>query len=71
MERNKLELSEKEFTLVFDWLKKQLLSQPMMPEALLKLKLPVRKEKVVETLTFLTDNKQIIHTAENILLWKE
>ncbi|HRF77013.1 MAG TPA: ATP-dependent DNA helicase RecQ [Chitinophagales bacterium] len=71
VERNKLELSEKEFTLVFDWLKKQLLSQPMMPEALLKLKLPVRKEKVVETLTFLTDNKQIIHTAENILLWKE
>ena len=70
VERNKLELTEKEFALVYDWLKTQLQNNPMMPEALLKLKLPVRKDKVVETLSFLTDNKQIIHTGENILIWK-
>jgi len=70
VERNKLELSEKEFTLVYNWLKLHLEGKPMMPEKLLQLKLPLRKEKVVETLTFLTDNKQIIHTAENILIWK-
>lgn len=70
VERNKLELSEKEFSLVYDWLKLQLTNSPMMPEKLIQLKLPLRKEKVLETLTFLTDNKQIIHTSENILIWR-
>ncbi|MGB4928968.1 MAG: RecQ family zinc-binding domain-containing protein, partial [Chitinophagales bacterium] len=70
VERNKLELTEKEFSLIFEWLKTQLVNKPMMPEALLKLKLPFRKEKIVETLTFLTDNKQITHTADNLLIWK-
>lgn len=70
VERNKLELTEKEFSLIFEWLKTQLINNPMMPEALLKLKLPFRKEKIVETLTFLTDNKQITHTADNLLIWK-
>lgn len=71
VEKNKLELSEKEFKVVYDWLKLQLADNPMMPEKLIQLKLPLRKEKVLETITFLTDNKQIIHTAKNILIWQK
>ena len=71
VEKNKLELSEKEFDIICIWMKEQLTGNKIMPEELLKLNLPVRKEKVMEALSFLTDNKKIIHTAENLLIWRD
>ncbi len=71
VEKNKLELSDKEFDIICEWMKNQLKMNVLMPEELFKLKLPLRKEKVIETLSFLTDNKKIIHTAENLLIWQD
>ena len=54
---------------VYQWMEEQLTTKVMMPEELFKLKLPVRKEKVAEALSFLTDNKKIKHTKDNLLIW--
>jgi len=69
VEKGKLDLTEKEFDLIFQWMEEQLKTKVMMPEELFKLKLPVRKEKVAEALSFLTDNKKIKHTKDNLLIW--
>ncbi len=50
-------------------MEEQLRAKIMMPEELFKLKLPVRKEKVADALSFLTDNKKIKHTKDNLLIW--
>lgn len=71
VERNKLELSDKEFEVIFDWLQEQLKNNPQSPELLLHQKLPFRKEKIAEALSFLTDNKKVIHTKENVLIWRD
>ena len=69
VEKGKLDLTEKEFDLIYQWMEIQLKSKVMMPEELFKLKLPARKEKVAEALSFLTDNKKIKHTKDNLLIW--
>ncbi len=69
VEKGKLDITEKEFDTVYIWLEKTLTENSMMPEELFKLKMPVRKEKVAEALSFLTDNKKIKHTKDNQLIW--
>ncbi len=71
VEKNKLGLSEREFDIACAWLEKTLHVQPVSPEDLVQLKLPVRKEKLIETLAFLTENKVVIHTKDNLLTWQE
>lgn len=70
VERNKLELNEKEFDSIYIWLKNCLSARSIAPEELYSLKMPYRKEKVMEALSFLTDNGIILHTNENRLVWK-
>ncbi|HMZ88912.1 MAG TPA: ATP-dependent DNA helicase RecQ [Chitinophagales bacterium] len=71
VEKNKLDLTEKEFRRIFDWLKEKLAGNALPPDALFQDKLPARKEKILETIRFLADNKQILHTKDNILIWQE
>lgn len=71
VEKNKLELSEEEFEIIYAWLRDKLRIEQLMPEELLKIKLPARKEKVIQAMGFLIDNKKIIHTTENTLVWRD
>jgi len=70
IERNKLGLSEKEFRAISKWIQDQLTKTAMMPEELLLGKLPYRKEKVLEAISFMRDNQMIEHTKDNRLVWK-
>ena len=70
VERNKLELNEKEFDAIHIWLKNILSAKPISPEELYTLKAPYRKDKIMEALSFMTDNRIILHTKENLLVWK-
>ena len=70
VERNKLELSEKEFDTIYAWVKNILNVGSVSPEELASMKAPYKKEKILEALSFMTDNDIILHTKENLLVWK-
>ncbi len=70
IERNKLELSEKEFDSIYNWLKQVISADSISPEELNSMKAPYRKGKILEALSFMTDNGIILHTKDNLLLWK-
>lgn len=69
-EKNKLELSDMEFNAVYQWIKQHLLQSPLKPEQIYSLELPVRKEKFMEALAYMTDNRIISLTADNLLRWR-
>lgn len=69
IERNKLQVTEEEFENIFDWIEQQLKNAVIKPEELYKTT-GFRKEKLLEVLGYLRDNKIVEHTKENLLLWK-
>ncbi len=71
VEKNKLDLTEKEFMRIFEWLQSQLEERVTTPESLLQQTLPARREKILETIHFLVDNRQIMHTPDNQLIWRK
>lgn len=70
VERNKLNLEDKEFKRLYGWLKTTLTQKQITPEQLYAMDLPLRKEKFIELLLFMTDNKIVEHTKDNILKWR-
>ncbi|MBP9548499.1 MAG: RecQ family ATP-dependent DNA helicase [Chitinophagales bacterium] len=70
MEKNKLGLADVEFNKVYSWLQKQLNKKSLSPEQIYEMSLPIRKEKFIEALLFMTDNKIIIHKPDNLLEWR-
>ncbi|MFN3938982.1 MAG: ATP-dependent DNA helicase RecQ [Chitinophagales bacterium] len=70
VERNKLNLSDKEFNKVYVWLEKVLGRQAKSPEEVYSMDLPLRREKFLEAVSFMTDNKIMVLTKDNKLLWK-
>jgi ATP-dependent DNA helicase RecQ len=69
VEKNKLSITGQEFDVIYDWLKKRLENNPEQPESIYKAA-TVRKEKLLEALQYMKDNKIILHTKENVLVWK-
>lgn len=70
LERNKLGLSDSEFDTIYAWLRDTLGKGPVMPEELFGTGAPMKKEKMAEALRFMTDNRIIQHTPDNLLVWK-
>ena len=70
VEKHRMGISDTEFRRIFDWIKERLASGDMTPESLLHDTLPARSEKILEVLHFLTDTRQVLHTNDNILIWK-
>ncbi len=69
VEKKRMGMSDPEFRRIFDWMQQVLTSQQISPEELLHRELPARREKVLEVLHFLTDNRQVVHTGDNTLTW--
>jgi len=70
-EKLKIGLSEDNFVKICSWIETQLKAAEHSPETLLHQQLPARREKVLDVLHFLTDNRQIMHTDNNTLVWKD
>lgn len=71
LERNKLELSDIEFTSVSDQLKKLLQKTPLPLTELVNAVQGVREDKTLKVLQWLVDNKKIKTNAENLLEWRK
>lgn len=69
LERKKLSISEHEYETIYTWVKQKLSEKPLSPEAMYK-QATIRKEKMLEAVQFMKDNKIIEHTKENLLVWK-
>lgn len=69
IERKKLGITEHEYDDIYAWVKQKLLAQPESPETIYK-HATIRKEKLLEAVQFMKDNKIIEHTKENLLVWK-
>lgn len=70
LERNKLELSDIEFSAVSDQLKSLLQKEPMPLTALVNAVQGIREDKTIKVLQWLVDNKKI-KTSENLLEWRK
>ncbi len=70
VEKHRMGISDTEFRRIFDWIKERLTSGTITPETLMHDTLPARSEKILEVLHFLTDSRQVLHTDDNILIWK-
>lgn len=70
LERNKLELSDIEFSAVSNQLKSLLQKEPMPLTALVNAVQGIREDKTIKVLQWLVDNKKI-KTRENLLEWRK
>lgn len=70
LERNKLELSDIEFSAVSNQLKSLLQKEPMPLTALVNAVQGIREDKTIKVLQWLVDNKKI-KTKENLLEWQK
>jgi len=71
LERNKLELSDIEFSNVSDQLKQLLQKTPMTLTQLVNAVQGIREDKTIKVLQWLVDNKKIKTNAENLLEWRK
>lgn len=71
LERNKLELSDMEFTAVSDQIKKQLKQNPTSMTDLVNSIKDVRDDKIIKVIQWLIENEKIKPNQENLLEWKK
>lgn len=71
LERNKLELSDIEFSTVSDQIKKILGEQHLTINALVNKITGVREDKVIKVIQWLTENDKIIYNDKNLLEWRK
>ena len=71
LERNKLELSDIEFSTVSDQIKKILAEQHLTINALVNKITGVREDKVIKVIQWLTENDKIIYNNKNLLEWRK
>ena len=71
LERNKLELSDIEFTNVSDQIKKILATEHLPVTALVNKIKGVREDKVIKVIQWLTENEKIIYNDKNLLEWRK
>lgn len=71
LERNKLELSDIEFSSVSDQIKSLLGRSPMPITELMKKIDGVREDKSVKVIQWLTDNNKLVYNDENLLEWRK
>lgn len=71
LERNKLELSDIEFSNVSDQIKKTLAVQHLTINALVNKITGVREDKVIKVIQWLTENDKIIYNNKNLLEWRK
>lgn len=69
VESEKHELNDKEIEQVYDWLKEKLAIHPRKMTELLAEKPPLKKEKLMEAISYLTDNRWVRYTDDNELEW--
>lgn len=70
LERNKLELSEREFDIALEIIKPLLQKKPMsLQDVVLATK--VNEEKAIRVIQWLLDNEKIVYDNENKLMWKK
>jgi ATP-dependent DNA helicase RecQ len=71
LERNKLELSDVEFSSVSDQIKKILAEKPIPITQLINKIDGVRDDKVIKVIQWLTDNNKLVSNNENLLEWRK
>src|SRR5690606_38595572 len=71
LERNKLELSDMEFSLVSDQVKTQLKNAPMPLTALVNSITNVREDKIIKVLQWLMENGKVQPNKKNLLEWRK
>ena len=71
LERNKLELSDMEFSTVSSQIKDFLHEQPLTLTELVNKIQGVREDKIVKVLQWLIDNSKIKTNSENLLEWRK
>ncbi len=71
LERNKLELSDVEFSAVSDQIKKQLKESPLPMTELVNQIKDVRDDKIIKVIQWLMENGKIKPNQENLLEWKK
>ena len=71
LERNKLELSDIEFTNISDQIKKILNQTPLnMSDLISKIEIS-REDKIIKVIQWLTENGKLIINKENLLEWRK
>lgn len=71
LERNKLELSDVEFSSVSDQIKKILGEEHLPITALVNKIKGIREDKVIKVIQWLTENDKIIYNDKNLLEWRK
>jgi len=71
LERNKLELSDVEFSLVSNKIKKILLEEPTPLTQLISKIDGIRDDKTIKVIQWLTDNNKLITNEDNLLEWRK
>ena len=71
LERNKLELSDVEFTLVSDQIKKILTEKQLPITQLINQIEGMRDDKIIKVIQWLTDNGKLKTNEENLLEWRK
>lgn len=69
IEKNKMNVSDEEFLIIYNWIYHQLKEGAVISEKLFQTETPARREVMMEVLSYLTDNNLVLHTAENMLVW--
>jgi ATP-dependent DNA helicase RecQ len=71
LERNKLELSDIEFSNISDQIKK-ILNQEYLPITLLVNKIQgSREDKIIKVIQWLTENEKLVYNEKNLLEWRK
>jgi ATP-dependent DNA helicase RecQ len=71
LERNKLELSDIEFSLVSNQIKKILMLEPLPITQLIGKIEEIRDDKIIKVIQWLTDNNKLVTNNENLLEWRK
>ena len=71
LERNKLELSDVEFSNVSDQIKKILNEEHLPITALVNKIKGVREDKVIKVIQWLTENEKLMYNDKNLLEWRK
>jgi ATP-dependent DNA helicase RecQ len=69
VESEKHDLSDKDIERVYDWLSEKIKNQPRKMTELIADKPPLKKEKLMEAISYLTDNRWVRYTTDNELEW--
>lgn len=71
LERDKLELKDDDIALTYNWLKEHLKEGSVPLTEVVAEKLPIKKKKFLEALSYLTDNNMVRYVNNNELEWQE